>query len=671
MTANAVLKQPRQQHPSEQDVRDLLKELKTLRSDWGAFAVRSRPTFDAFQKQGASLSDDFLDGYADLEGRKADFVASVQRVCSSVPETDWKLPDRHDSLEVLESSLRELQKLCADIARKRWEERARVSQLVEWIAALRVSDASLDPVMMNVRRDAEVLVECIEGDLTEEPPADADEVALAVEALFQLILDSLQEQTRSPASDPPQRLSLDNYERCFDTVLQRWGRPVALAAASGRLYPAPGRVEEFIAAIATDGGGDTGPSEEQILELVTQFQGTGAGVPTGGAATESVTSPSIAPETIPEPPLTLQEMKQTADSLRGMADRICPPDAEAESQLDDSTRIRAIGYRNLAAVTGLVCRILQARGDDRNRFRQELHNALRLLAEAQNAVRVEYSDSHPDDAPLKEQDQLFWWLRYITDRDVEAFPIERFMRRGERADPRNNDELAKRIHKLSQQWKKERRAEQILEQLPESLAQYESGDTAESAKTIDRLVTEFVRCGRRVSDPELRETLLPYLDSLIEHAEETQWGSRAREVLTHLQRYMSQSRKSADEDTDSQEDSPEVLQVRELLRGRTVALVGGITKPEARDRIRQALQLKDLIWVPASKTDRVADLVPKIKDAAVVVLITSLIGHKHNELRTHCTDAGIPWAQTRKNAGFGVNQIASVILEQASEQLQN
>ena len=115
--------------------------------------------------------------------------------------------------------------------------------------------------------------------------------------------------------------------------------------------------------------------------------------------------------------------------------------------------------------------------------------------------------------------------------------------------------------------------------------------------------------------------------------------------------------------------SPDVVMVRELLSGQRMAMVGGVVRPLAREKIERAFGLAHLEWIPASKRDRVRDLEPMIRDVNLVVLVTSLIGHKHNDLRQVCTELGIPWVQTAKRSGYGVNQLAHAILQQASRRL--
>jgi hypothetical protein len=118
-----------------------------------------------------------------------------------------------------------------------------------------------------------------------------------------------------------------------------------------------------------------------------------------------------------------------------------------------------------------------------------------------------------------------------------------------------------------------------------------------------------------------------------------------------------------------EQETEDLRYVRERLSGRSIAIVGGVCKPHAAARIRKALQLEEVRWLSAGKSDRVSLFETDIRGMSLVVLITKLIGHKHNDIREFCRNQGIPWVQTRIQGGYSVNQLAWLIREQASEHL--
>ena len=114
---------------------------------------------------------------------------------------------------------------------------------------------------------------------------------------------------------------------------------------------------------------------------------------------------------------------------------------------------------------------------------------------------------------------------------------------------------------------------------------------------------------------------------------------------------------------------PELERVRQWFCGKRIALVAGVPDQIHKKRIEDAFQLKELKWVEASKTDRASELSSQVGEVDLLILITKLIGHKHNTLRGFCSEIGVPSVQTKKNQGFGVNTLVEVITQQASRQL--
>jgi hypothetical protein len=134
-------------------------------------------------------------------------------------------------------------------------------------------------------------------------------------------------------------------------------------------------------------------------------------------------------------------------------------------------------------------------------------------------------------------------------------------------------------------------------------------------------------------------------------------------LVAHIDRSPAAGRQELEQETE------DLRYVRERLSGRSIAIVGGVCKPHAAARIRKALQLEELRWLSAGKSDRVSQFETDIRGMSLVVLITKLIGHKHNEIREFCRAREIPWVQTRIQGGYSVNQLARLIREQASQHL--
>jgi hypothetical protein len=156
--------------------------------------------------------------------------------------------------------------------------------------------------------------------------------------------------------------------------------------------------------------------------------------------------------------------------------------------------------------------------------------------------------------------------------------------------------------------------------------------------------------------------------------EEADCGEEADEFSASFTRVLSSisshmMRGPAMERQELEAETEDLKYVRERLSGRSIAIVGGVCRPHAVARIRKALQLEDVRWLPATKKDRVSHFETDIRGMTLVVLITKLIGHKHNDIRDFCREIGIPWVQTPIQGGYSVNQLSRLIREQASEQL--
>ena len=112
-------------------------------------------------------------------------------------------------------------------------------------------------------------------------------------------------------------------------------------------------------------------------------------------------------------------------------------------------------------------------------------------------------------------------------------------------------------------------------------------------------------------------------------------------------------------------------QVAQLLRGRTMLVVGGDPRIEHVERLRGAFELREVLWPLTSKTNpSVQGLEPYVsrRDVALVLLLIRFIRHGVNwELPDVCARHTKPLV--RIPAGYGVEQVAPLILEQAGKRL--
>lgn len=109
--------------------------------------------------------------------------------------------------------------------------------------------------------------------------------------------------------------------------------------------------------------------------------------------------------------------------------------------------------------------------------------------------------------------------------------------------------------------------------------------------------------------------------------------------------------------------------VTELLTGRVAVMIGGVCRPEKREALCRELGLKELRWIGTRAHAPLEPLVAAVSDPDVdlVLLLIRLSSHSFGELAEPCKQRGIPLV--RVPGGWGTNQLAHQILEQAGERL--
>lgn len=111
--------------------------------------------------------------------------------------------------------------------------------------------------------------------------------------------------------------------------------------------------------------------------------------------------------------------------------------------------------------------------------------------------------------------------------------------------------------------------------------------------------------------------------------------------------------------------------VAELLRGRTIVVVGGDPRPEHADRLRAAFELREVVWPETSRTNpSVSGLEPYVAraDVALVLMLIRFVRHGVNwDLPDVCARHDVPLV--RVPAGYNEDTLAALILEQAGKRL--
>ncbi|GAB6164178.1 hypothetical protein JCM19992_01780 [Thermostilla marina] len=644
-------------------ITDLQKQAKELRREWNAFAAKVDSAFKAFKEQGSPLPADFWQRYTSLDEKRRRLIAAMRAAVSELPPEPWKFEDDEASLDTIDAALESLK---TKIRESHATLRSHFLDLVDRLREVSRLDTDLsngDEMLARPKADLVWLDELVERNDYESLFSDeATRKIASLESLSGLIRASA-----DPADDAHTSATgttdFDTLQQLFEQVADAYSLRTALACSRGRVWL---RNDE-------NAGAEHGRATvEQIQALSAKFSKplSASATIASSAPKPKPSAPSDASTGADRPPVDTAKLRELAKRVRIRSEEIDGEAAAMRNGNGEPGSIETAVYENLARCCELVAEIFERRGDDRTALREELVQGLHLLAEAQNAVRV-FGEMSDTEKPIPEQEPIFKWLRNVVSEDVEAVRIDRYMRWEDRADPYAFKDLATRIHGLEQQLAKAQRAKELLDEIADVSRQWTEQSDPHVWKTLNRKVEEFVRCGRKTSDPQLRDALLPEAEALLgPRPEECEPSPELNEALRFLEESLRQSEEEDDFDSDEGRESPEVAQAASWLRGKKMVVVGGIGKPEASKRLQEAFELAALDWVPSSSGDRRSDLRNSVRGADLVVLITKIIGHgQAEEIRNACKEYDIPYVQTKVNAGYGVNQIAACIVEQASDRL--
>lgn len=296
-----------------------------------------------------------------------------------------------------------------------------------------------------------------------------------------------------------------------------------------------------------------------------------------------------------------------------------------------------------------------------------------LLAEATSMLRVAVKTlgyNQPDN----DQDRSFKWLRRTTFEDQTH--IERFMTLSDPGDPTQWDGLIDRVDKcrleLQATFGRDKEREQLYGKLRyHTSVLREKADNVDSdqwAKVVD-IVTTLVRdLDVPPSSVELRERILPVVELAPVDLTITDEFER---VLESIDRYLAdqdaaETRPVAD---DADASSPEVDEVRQLLRGRSVVFIGGMRRPANAERLEKAFELARLDWITTREHESTTSFESSVAkpDVAVVVLAIRWSSHSFEGVKDYCQKYDKPFV--RLPGGYGVRQFAHQVLEQVGGQL--
>lgn len=301
-------------------------------------------------------------------------------------------------------------------------------------------------------------------------------------------------------------------------------------------------------------------------------------------------------------------------------------------------------------------------------FPDLLKEMLFFTAEAQSAVRSGAREVEYDDEP--EQDRTYNWLKRTAAERGQY--ISRYMRVDDPADPTLTTDLLRRVQEFRDRFESRRNADKTrrkrLGQLKYVAGQIHQEPLADQSYNWQKLIVaidELVETGEPPSSKEIRKHLLPILDDM----PAGDLPPRVELVLREIDRFLGENPGEEPPTDETTRITPAITEVAERLKGRSIVLIGGVRKPGHVQALKQAFQLKDVVWVPTREHQSVTKFEPYVRqpDVAVVVLAIRWTSHSYGEVKDYCDQYGKPFV--RLKAGYNPSQVAAHILEQVSDKL--
>jgi hypothetical protein len=294
---------------------------------------------------------------------------------------------------------------------------------------------------------------------------------------------------------------------------------------------------------------------------------------------------------------------------------------------------------------------------------------LYAVAEAQALMWAGVLDVHR----RVDNDQVHLFVHVREEARQAQIYINRYLKREDRVAADSWPALLSRIAVLKEQLSeargKARTRDKGLTNLKYKLRKM--GESPHSAAAewprVLELLEEVVAAGVPASNVDIRELLLPVLDTLPDDQEP---GPNAERVFRAVNEYLATRPRPAEEEC-TEEPPPDVQAVAELLRGREVVLIGGVERPTSARSIERAFGLSCLNWISTRPHESVTIFEPAVArpETAVVLLAIRWASHSYGDVKDYCEKYGKPLVYL--TGGYNPNQIAHQILTQVGDRLQS
>jgi hypothetical protein len=324
----------------------------------------------------------------------------------------------------------------------------------------------------------------------------------------------------------------------------------------------------------------------------------------------------------------------------------------------------AEAFDNTARAAALLQELVTHQDEASGHF----ENALELAAEAQSALRVAAREVGFDDDP--DQAKLFRWLRRIGYEN--QFYFHRYMRVTDEANHGDFTGLQRRIDALDEAFQAQRnqvkQRKQLLSRARYHAKRIERAPQEGHEDDWEKVIVcceELLETGMAPSNVEIRNILLPVFDDVPDLGEE---HPGFQLILRELDAYASLNAPAQGYRTEAA-PSDAVVRAAELVQDTAMVMIGGDPRTDSKRSLEEAFRLSELVWVTSNKHQSTVSFEPYVArpDVSVVLLAIRWSSHSFGDVKAYCDRYGK--ALVRLPAGYGVNQVASQILEQASHQL--
>jgi hypothetical protein len=270
-----------------------------------------------------------------------------------------------------------------------------------------------------------------------------------------------------------------------------------------------------------------------------------------------------------------------------------------------------------------------------------------------------------------DNDQVHLFVHVREEARQSQIYINRYLKREDRVSADRWPDLLGRIailkEHLSEARGKARTRDKGLANLKYKLRKMgeSPGTAAGEWPRVLELLEEVVAAGVPPSNAEVRELLLPVLDTLPEDQEP---GPNAERVFAAVNAYVA-TRPAPPVEPGADEPTPDVRAVADLLRGREVVLIGGVERSASARAIERAFALSNLNWISTRPHESVTIFEPSVArpDVAVVLLAIRWASHSYGDVKDYCEKYGKPMVYL--TGGYNPNQIAHQILQQVGDRL--